>query len=257
MIAGLLAGCARPVGDLGRAAPDPLHDQAMPLAGKARAALAKQPLSSFNLTDEEREMRDRIWRYLVSPSASDWFADTMTELQRTAIVPIQDKPLRTDRYYQWIHARTFASAPVRYAHMQADVTVDVQMMPDAFASICAVRTIDRQRGIAANGLNDLEESVRVDAAARQAENEAQIGWFVRALRNRYDSYNYALDHLLVETPHDEAVAANGAITELAVYVEAAERDDFCGDAGSARRGNGGAIALRSRALLSDRAVKGS
>jgi len=52
------------------------------------------------------------------------------------------------------------------------------------------------------------------------------------------------------------VAANGAITELAVYVEAAERDDFCDGAGGARRG-GGAIARRSRSLLSDRAVKGA
>jgi hypothetical protein len=255
VIASTLAGCARPVGDLGRAAPDPLHDQVMPLVGKARAALAKQPMSSFNLTDEEREMRDRIWRYLVSPSASDWFGDSRVELQRTGIAA-NKKPLRTDLYYGWLHRQTFASAPVRYAHMQADVTADIEMMIPTFVSICAVLNVDRQRGVAANGLNDIEETVRYDAAARQTENQSQIGWFVRALRNRYDSYNYALDHLLVETPHDEAVAANGLITELAVYVDTAERGDFC-DSANSSGGGSRRLALPSRSLILGLPVKGS
>jgi hypothetical protein len=57
-----LAGCARPTGDFGRAEHNVLHDEVMPAIGKARAKG-----SDFNLADQEVEMRDRIWRYLVAP----------------------------------------------------------------------------------------------------------------------------------------------------------------------------------------------
>jgi len=253
-----LAGCARPVGDFGRAAPDPLHDTIMPLVGSARATVAKEPVSSFNLTDQEQEMRDRVWRYLIAPHAVDWFQDNIAELQRTRILPITDKPLRTDRYYGWLHSERFASSRTRYSRLGDDVAADIEMMPTTFAAICAALQVDRQRGVAANGLPNLEDKMRTDAAARQAENEAQIALFVRATGNRYDSYNYALDHLLVETPHDEAVRVNGLLSDLAVYVEAAQRGDFCNGALPGHGGRGGGE-LPSRYVHSDGAivVKGS
>ena len=255
LIAGL-AGCARPVGDFGRAAPDPLHDTVMPLVGDARATVGKEPVSAFNLADQEQDMRDRIWRYLVAPHAYDWFQANIAELQRTRILPISSKPMRTDRYYAWLHGERFASSRTRYSRIGDDATTDIEMMAPTFASICAVLDLDRQRGVAANGLPNLEDKMRADAAARQAENEAQIGWFVRSVRNRYDSYNDALDHLLVETPHDEAVRVNGLLSDLAVYVEAAERGDFC-NGSLPGQGGRGAGQLPSRYVHSDVVVKGS
>ena len=71
LIALALAGCARPVGDFGRAEPDPVHDTVMPALGATRAYLARQPVSAFNLTDQEQEMRNRIWRDLAAPNAFD------------------------------------------------------------------------------------------------------------------------------------------------------------------------------------------
>ena len=79
---------------------------------------------------------------------------------------------------------------------------------------------------------------------------------VAAVGNRYDSYSYALDHLLVETPHREAIGVNGALSDLAVWVEAAQRGDFCSGAG-VRPGKGVGVALPSRVLLQDRSGKGS
>ncbi len=252
----LLAGCIpRPAGDFGRAEINPINDEVMPAVGALRAGAAKEPVSAFNLTDKEREMRDRIWRYLVSPHAYDWFGDAVVELQRTRIAAASDKTMPVDRYYIWLHGERFASSHVRYNRIADDVATDIGTMPATFAAICAVQDGDRQRGVASNNMPDLEESMRVDAAARQAENEQQIGWFVRAATNRYQSYGYALDHLLVETPHEEAVKANDLLTQLAIYVEAAQRGDFCTTDFSG--GNGRATAIRSRVLQSDRPVKGS
>ena len=102
--------------------------------------------------------------------------------------------------------------------------------------------------VPANQITGLEDEVSINAAKRHAENEAVISWFARSVYYRYESYSYALDHLLVETPHEEAISVNGQLSDLAVWVEAAQRGDFCGDHG---RGHGrGEIAIRSRLLKS-------
>jgi hypothetical protein len=249
VVALALAGCARPVGDFGRAAPDPLHDTIMPFVGNARANAAKESVSSFNFSDEEKEMRDRVWRYLVSPHAFDWSGDVAAEWQRTRLAAPSTKPLPVDRYYRWLHGERFASSPVRYGRLGDDVTTDLSMLPQVFAAICAVENIDRRRGLAANEIDSIEERMRADAAARQAENRMVVGSFARALANREASYNYALDHLLVETPHAEARAVNAGLTRLGIYAGAAARGDFCSEASLAQRG-AGETAIPSRVLRS-------
>jgi hypothetical protein len=254
LVAVVLTACARPVGDFGRAQADPLHDELMPALGTKRAIAAGEPVSSFNLTDQEQEMRDRVWRYLVAPHAYDWFGDTAAELQRTRLVAMSTKPLKTDLYYLWLHGERFASSRTRYSRLGDDVRSDLDMVPSTFRSICAVLEVEHQRGVAANGLDLGDDFVR-DAAARQAENHAMIGWFVRALGNRYESYSYALDHLLVETPHEGAVAVNGQLSELAIAVEAAERGDFCSDPVRGHRTAGAVIVIPR--VLRESGVEGS
>ena len=95
------------MGDLGRAERNVLNDEVMPALGNL---IAKG--SSFNLADQEVEMRDRVWRYLVAPHAYDWFGDVAVEFQRTRIVPISTKPLKVRAYYDWLHSERFASSRV-------------------------------------------------------------------------------------------------------------------------------------------------
>jgi len=238
-----VSACARPTGDFGRAERNVLNDEIMPAIGNTIS-----DGSRFNLADQEIEMRDRVWRYLVAPHAYDWFGDVAVEFQRTRITPISNKPLKTRKYYDWLHSERFASSRVRYTRIEEDAIADLGMMPSAFASVCAVIEIDRQRGLASNQIAGLEDEVSVNAMKRHAENEAVIGWFARSVSYRYESYSYALDHLLVETPHEEAIGANARLNELAVWVEAAQRGDFCGDFGS--HGNRDSTAIPSRVLRS-------
>ena len=144
-----VSACARPVGDFGRAEHNVLNDEVMPAIGNG---LSKG--SAFNLADQEVEMRDRVWRYLVAPHAYDWFGDVAVEFQRTRITPISNKPFKTRRYYDWLHSERFASSRVRYTRIQEDAIADLGMMPSAFKSVCTVIELDRQRGIASNQLTD-------------------------------------------------------------------------------------------------------
>ncbi|MEO6394795.1 MAG: hypothetical protein ABIO40_02665 [Devosia sp.] len=244
LLAGLSA-CARPTGDFGRAQDSLLHDETMPALGNLRARSAKEPVSDFVLADQEIEMRDRIWRYLVAPHAKDWFYDTVAELERTRLRPTGKFDFKTDRYYQWLTGERFASSRVRYSRITDDIAADIGTAPSTFRAICAVQRMDEQRAIAGGNLDSSEAGMRQEAEDRQAENEMVIGWFVRSIGYRYDSYSYALDHLLVETPHEEAIEVDAGLSGLAIYVEAAERGDFCsGDVGGG--GSEGDGAIRSR-----------
>ena len=230
-VAGLLAACvARPTGDFGRAKPSVLHDTIMPYAGDRIATQRGEPVSNFNQTDQEVLMHDRVWRFLIAPHAKDWLFDTSVELQRTRIVPPKDERYRTDRYYAWLKRTDYQSSRTRYSTVGANITSDIDTLPSTFAAICAVIEVDRQRAQALAALRrDLPASAGSDVAARKYENDAFIAWFVRALNYRHESYGFALDSLVVETPHEQSLAVDDALRRMSAFVVRANRRDFCGD----------------------------
>ena len=226
VIATALSGCAAVMGDFGRAEPSPFQSEVIPAKGAVVDADGKAKVAAILLTDAERDMRARIWRFLTAPHSYDWFADTAAQLQAAGTAKASGKPARTDRYYTWLHKGEYGSAAVRYNRLSADIDDDLQTLPAAFASICSVEQLDRQRGLAANQL-DLEAPINAGAAARQHENRDLADRFARALRNRYDSYQFALDHLLVEAPDAAARGIDAQLGSLAIPLEAAERGDYC------------------------------
>jgi hypothetical protein len=232
------AGFERPVGDFGRAKPDYLHDDLMPAIGAFRAKLAHEPVSDFNLADEEKELADRVWRFETSGHIRDWAFDVNAEMQRTRLLPPPGKAFGPERYYNWLHTTRYQSAEVRYATLSADIRADIATIPGTFEVICKVEAIDRKRQQAAAHLRGLEPKVADDLHARLAENDRQIDLFVDALHYRYDSYDYALDHLLVETPYPAAREVDADLAEMKGYVRLAAHWQFCGaDAVAATPGN--------------------
>lgn len=224
----VLAGCGpRPVGDFGRAAPSFIHDVAMPAAGTTLASARGEPVSHFNQTDEERLMHDRIWRFLVAPHAKDWSFDFVTELQRTRITPVGSRAFGIERYYSWLRETHHQSSGVRYATLSRHILADIDTIPATFAAICAVIEVDRQRVAAVATLSSLGPEEAAEARARKAENDQSIAWFVAMLNYRFESYNYALDHLLVETPAPQSVTVDYELTRLSRYVGRANAHDFC------------------------------
>jgi len=228
ILATLGAAFDRPVGDFGRAKPDYLHDDLMPAVGAFRARLAHEPVSDFNLADEERELADRVWRFETSGHARDWVFDVNAEMQRTRLLPPPGKSFGPERYYNWLHTTPYRSAEVRYSTLSDDIRADIATIPGTFEVICKVEAIDHRRQEAAARLTGLEPHVGDDLHARLVENDRQIDLFVDALRYRYESYNYALDHLLVETPYPAARGVDADLAEMQDYVVRAGRWAFCG-----------------------------
>lgn len=197
----LVAGCST-VGDLGR--PKPVS-----------AFLPVRSSTSFNETDDERALRDRVYRFPRPPHAGGFFGTRRND---------------ATGYYVRLKGTDYRSSHTRFRAMADDVQSDLDTIPATFEAICAVREIDRRRDVALEGLGGLDQETIDGVEQRRSANETTIAEFTAALGFRFDSYDYALDRLLVEAPHEEAREADARLNELALYVQQAEGDSFCGSA---------------------------
>ena len=223
-----ISACARPIGDFSRAEKNVLHDEIMPVAGKLRANVSGEPVSNLNLTDEEEDMQNRVWRFLVSAHSRDWFYDIVIEWQRVRLLTPQDSKFSFDRYYSFLRSEKYSSSKVRYYKVSNDIVADLDTVPSVFSAICAVMEIDRRRAVAVNSLRSASQVEKISVANRKIENTKYVDWFVRAIRYRYESYSLALERLLIETPHEGARDIDRRLSDFAIVVERAERRDFCG-----------------------------
>jgi len=236
---------AQQLGDFGRMERGFVNDELIPLVDKNRKGMNGRPLDGFNLTDEETEMRDRVWRFLVAPHAKDWAWPYSAEIRPAKAGGGTEK--QVGKYYRWLTGERYASSRARYNTMATHIEADIGTLPGTFRSICAVIEVDRQRGVAVAEIDGLEPEVQARVDKRDRENGMFIDRFVLALSFRYDSYQYALDHFLVETPHQEAVKVDTALSQLVVWVERAKAYDFCSEGWSVH--GDGQSALPGRILL--------
>lgn len=206
--------------------------------------------ASLLLADEEIEMNDRFWRFLIVTDGSERHDWNYLREKRGAAAPRGDWRGSEERYFRWLKTTRYASSHTRFSTIADDVLADLGTLPATFAAICTVRDLDDRRAVALAGLA-VDRRTSEGMALRRGENERAIGWFVAALQYRFKSYGYALDHLLVETPHVEARRADDALNELAPWVAAAQRGGFCDGVGATFAGRDGGRTIPGRVLMGD------
>ncbi len=209
-----IAACS-PTGDFGRERQTPGVNISL------SAPRSEDVVRTVALTDEERLMKNRIHRFVSFSQNQSWAGVVMFSMQAQSGRP------QTRNYYDWLRKEEYASSPGRYRRMLNDIELDKLTLPNVYASICAVNEIDRRRAIALTGLSQPDPETAAAGAQRRIENGQTIGGFVEALAFRYDSYAFALEQLLVDTPHEEARTVDASLSELAVLLEAARTAQFC------------------------------
>jgi hypothetical protein len=236
---------AQQLGDFGRLQPGVVNDDLLPLLDPNRKGTNGKPLHGMNVTDEEIEMRDRIWRFLAAPQVKDWAWPYTAEIRPVGAGG--GTPKQIGKYYRWLSSQRYDSSHARFNLIGQHAGQDVGVLPDVFRSICTVFEIDRQRGVAVAQIDALDPQLSGKVEKRDRDNRQFIYRFVLGLTFRYNSYQYALDQFLVETPAREAVDVDRVLTELGTWVDRANQLDFCSE--DTRAGGGGDKALPSRVLL--------
>lgn len=216
----LLAACAPLTGDLGRASPSIWNDRILPGAGEYLAWARGEQVSPFHLTDDEAELRNRAWRYVMPAHERSWFLKEVQELARTRIIPVSWQSVDPDRYRVALLGDSFRSEHSRYRRLSEDVVADTALIAPFRVMAQRVRGADKVRlRTAATSLAVLPP-MPDHAEARVAENEGLIAWVRERMRHRLQSYRQALDNLVVEMPSREAVMAERAILALDAEVRA-------------------------------------
>ncbi|QEL23176.1 hypothetical protein FQV39_11775 [Bosea sp. F3-2] len=210
-----LAACTATDGDLGRPRPTVWSQLIAPESGFLAAAARGEAASYFRLTDDEEQLRDRAWRFIMPGSPHSVFQGEISNLAHTRILPVAAQSTDVSDYFRGLTSMSFASQASRYNRLAEDANADRLLVGPFRANAMRVVTMDRVRMRTAEASPDVVPGKQEPAMARVIENEGLIYWVCERLDFRIRSYRYALTNLVVEMPSREAVRAERAIMALA------------------------------------------
>lgn len=212
LAAPLVASCVQQ-GDFGRPAPtawNSLIDAAGTLAARERGEAA----SLFPFTEDERALRDRAWRFLMPARERSLFEAALDNLTRARVLPVGWRLSDPAAYYEAITAGPYRSVISRYRRLSDDMVADGRLVPAFAETASRVVRADLTRLQSLPFITTLDDRDVRSAAMRVAENRCLIAWVRLETGARAASYRYALEHLLVAAPEEEAVAGERALAFL-------------------------------------------
>jgi hypothetical protein len=210
-LTGALCGCAR-TGDFGRPVPS-VWNNTLGMAGDVIARGREEPVSLFRLTDDETELRDRSWRFVMPARESSWFQTLVGTLVRTRILP-QDLRL-TDPSFYYVQLATRRSPAPLYRQISEDAMADAALIGPFVETALRVLQADEWRRKSLAHVKDLDPDQIENAAMRMAENRCLIAIVREESSARLAAYRFALERVLIETPDIRAIEAERSLSHLA------------------------------------------
>jgi hypothetical protein len=214
-----LAGCAS--GDFGRTRADMRSDDMHRWVGEEATASVGIAPSQFQLTDDERLLRDYAYPLIEPPhSRPEWkgvFGD---------YTPLPAPWRREARFDRTTYGRLLIDEPhrshaSRYAQLMEDVRDDLTRIEPFFAVATRVLDMDAKRNQGRTIISEISPRENADAMARMAENAMVIKWVQHCLKQRAASYRWALERLVIQAPDPMVADADRLIVLL--ETEAAPR----------------------------------
>jgi hypothetical protein len=210
-----ISGCTS-TGDFGRVrqAPASVFDRAPHGLDREEFILSR--------SDAEIQMDKSVQRFSSEIDAQSWVRQIRHMARTAGGAPTSEKD-----YYNWLRLQSFSSSKGAYRAIINEVELDILSLPHAFAAVCKVQNLDQARIIAAQEFSQNEPQTLEAVRARRIENSTKITNFSAVVNFRYESYSYALEHLVVETPDELARTLDIKISELALLVQVAMAGQFC------------------------------
>lgn len=217
-----IVACA-PQGDLGRPAPSLLTDRALPFVGRIAAELRGEPASWMILTDDERELRRRAWRFLMPAHEGQSIEAAIAELSRARVLPPLSAPVE-GYHHALVASRGDSPAPL-FRRIAEDAQADRALLPPFLAIATRVMEADEARLKMLLHVTTLVEGEARAAAARVAENRCLVAWVRDEAGARAGRYRYALERLAIAAPQREAIDAERSVVALEAEIGGLARLD--------------------------------
>ena len=208
-----LGGCSG--GDLGRTRQDFLNDDMHRWIGAEATSSVGVRASQFQLTDNERMLRDLAYPLIEPPHSRPAWKSVFGDYKPLPS-PWRQQPL----FDRTAYGRTLIDEPhrshsSRYAQLMEDVRDDITRFEPFFAAAVRVIDLDRKRSASLAHISELSPRERADAVARMQENSLIVQWVQQCLEQRISSYRWALERLVLQAPDNMAADADRLIGELA------------------------------------------
>ncbi|WP_035655310.1 hypothetical protein [Bradyrhizobium sp. STM 3809] len=210
---GLLGACSG--GDFGRTRADMRNDDMHKWIGaEATASVGVKP-SQFQLTDNERQLRDLAYPLIEPPHSRPAWKTVFGDYQPSASPWRQKVAFDRTAYGRALIDEPHRSHSSRYAQLIDDVRDDITRFEPFFASAIRVIDLDRKRDASMRYMTELSPREKADAVARMQENSLIVQWVQISLEQRVSSYRWALERLVLQAPDGMAADADRLINELA------------------------------------------
>ena len=201
-------------GDFGRPRASLWNDTVLPFAGRAVAISREEAVSFFIHTDDEIELRDRAWRFLMPAHERAFFQTQVSELARTRILPRMTRISGNEAYFSALRSSRGISPAPLFRRIGEDAAADRKLLP-AFVDLAGrVLASDLARLQLFFHVRDFDEEQVENAAARVVENQCLIAWVHAEAKGRAVRYRYALERFAIEAPQAEAAFAEREVLSL-------------------------------------------
>lgn len=222
-VAGLSAGCVE-TGDFGRLRPELTAENMHDWIGSDAAKRVGGPPSEFRTTDQERELRDRAFGLIDPPDHRNrWDFGWGEPKRERAAKPAFDRA----SYLAKLHKVDRRSEVSAYAQLVTDAHNDVERLPAFFDVAARVTDMDRRRAQSLEHVSKVKPREGANLVARTKENAAIVTWVCQALKERIESYRFALERMVIAVPNASAAEADRAVELLK-----ARSAHYCGTQGN-------------------------
>src|SRR6202163_3634679 len=208
-----LGGCSG--GDFGRTRQDFRNDDMHRWIGGEATASVGLRASQFQLTDNERQLRDLAYPLIEPPRSRPAWKSVFGDYKSLPSPWRQEVVFDRTAYGRQLIDEPHRSHTSRYAQLMDDVRDDITRFEPFFADAVRVIDLDRKRNAALAHVSALSPRERDDAVARMQENSLIVQWVQQCLERRVSSYRWALERLVVHAPDGMAADADRLLGELA------------------------------------------
>ena len=213
LIGTALGGCSG--GDFGRTRQDFLNDDMHRWIGGEVTSSVGLRASQFQLTDNERQLRDLAYPLIEPPHSRPAWRSVFGEYSALPSPWRQKVVFDRTAYGRTLIDEPHRSHASRYAQQMDDVRDDISRFEPFFASAVRVIDLDRKRNASLAHISGLTLRERDDAVARMQENSLIVQWVQQCLERRVSSYRWALERLVLQAPDNQAADVDRLINELA------------------------------------------
>ena len=208
----VLGGCGTPKYDFGEMRPSLASDMTHDWLGPTAAARAGVEPSKFELTDDERELRDLAFPLIEPPYDRQKWDIVLREYG--AIGDYRPGSFDPTAYAANLLSSRYRSPTSRYAQLTDDIRNDITRMPQFFETAARVVDVDAKRQKSLAFISELSPYERANALRRSRENALIIAWVRDCIAKRIASYRFALERLVIMTPSVDAAQVEHTLNQL-------------------------------------------